>query len=103
MPCRDRHSAFWDDDTAGGELEGLLLLAGSVWTVSPRRDAPVRRVGEAEEQAYEAAVEPGDAASTEFVTAWTKVCGRSPDPSDAWDHAIKAVETVLAPAVAPNQ
>jgi hypothetical protein len=27
---------------------------------------------------------------------------RSPDPSDAWDHSIKAVEAVLRPIVCPN-
>ena len=43
-----------------------------------------------------------DEASEELSEAWVKAYGRSPDASDAWDHAIKAVEAVLRPAVEPN-
>ncbi len=44
---------------------------------------------------------PGDQASAELVEAWAKAYGLAPDPSDAWDHAIKAVEAVLIPIVVP--
>ena len=85
------------------KLKRLLGLSGSLWTVSTSGKELVVRVSEAEEQAYAAAVAPGDAASEELATAWSKLYGRAPDPSDAWDHAIKEVETVLSPIIAPEQ
>lgn len=97
-----RQGSQWQE-AAAGSLKTLLSLAGSAWTVSAGGGALVERVSDAEKQAYEAAVEPGDAASSELATAWAKIYGLSPDPSDAWDHAIKAVEEVLSPVVAPGQ
>lgn len=41
--------------------------------------------------------------STTLSVAWSNAYGRTPDASDSWDHAIKAVEHVLIPLVAPNQ
>ena len=38
-------------------------------------------------------------ASAELTEAWIRAYGRDPDPSDAWDHAIKAVEAILIPIV----
>ena len=53
--------------------------------------------------AFRKTTAPGDAASEELGDAWQKAYGRNPDPSDAWDHAIKAVEAILIPIVVPNQ
>jgi hypothetical protein len=47
--------------------------------------------------AYERAVAPQDVAGNELQEAWARALGRHPDASDAWDHAIKAVEAVLIP------
>src|SRR5699024_3232883 len=52
--------------------------------------------------AFEFAVSPGDAASWELREAWAAVFGRNPNPSDAWDHAIKAAEEVTIPSVIPK-
>jgi hypothetical protein len=41
--------------------------------------------------------------SAELAEAWSAAFGRHPDPSDAWDHAIKAVEELLIPIVLPNK
>jgi hypothetical protein len=43
-----------------------------------------------------------DLTSAELAEAWARAYGRNPDPSDAWDHAIKAVETVLISVVVPE-
>lgn len=83
-------------------LERSLYLAGSVWQVNERENGLDRRVSAGERQSYESAVTPADAASEQLRIAWTKVYGRHPDFSDAWDHAIKACEALLAPIVTPK-
>lgn len=85
------------------ELDRILLAAGSVWTVSADRRSLIRRVDRTAVAAYEAAAEPSDVASAELRAAWAACFGRSADASDAWDHAIKAVEAVAIPLVAPKQ
>ncbi|MCW2513600.1 MAG: hypothetical protein JWR11_2642 [Mycobacterium sp.] len=52
-------------------------------------------------RASRAAVE--DEASTELKEARSNAFGRNGDPSDAWDHSIKALEDLLIPIVVPNQ
>lgn len=81
-------------------LAMLLNVSGSAYTVMD--DNVVDRVGDEAQAVVDAATEPADQASTELGEAWTKAYGRSPDPSDAWDHAIKAVECVLQPVVEPK-
>jgi hypothetical protein len=51
---------------------------------------------------YEAAIAAADEAASELREAWANAFGRNGDPSDAWDHAIKAVEDVLIPEMMPN-
>ena len=83
------------------ELEQLLTDGGSVWSATS--EGLQRRVPPAVQDAYEAAVSPADVASDELEEAWSNVYGRHPDPSDAWDHAIKAVEAILIPIVCPTK
>jgi hypothetical protein len=85
------------------ELRGHLDAGKSVWGVAVDESGLERWVPEIESAAYEAAVVPGDAASDELVEAWNNLNGLHPDPSDAWDHAIKACEHILKPIVTPNQ
>jgi hypothetical protein len=85
-----------------GALKDILSMGASVWTVSEDDRALVRRVSDEEIVAYEVAMDPDDEIADELRTAWTAVYGRNPDPSDAWDHAIKAVELALWPIVTPN-
>jgi hypothetical protein len=94
-------SLSWDWKCS--ELGELLELAGSVWRVGPNRDRLVRRVDPTATAAFVRASSPGDVASAELKEAWTAAYGRNPDASDAWDHAIKAVEAVLIPIVTPNK
>ncbi len=83
-------------------LKSYLDLGGSVWTVTPDGLSLQRRVTAAEQDAYMAAVTPLDEASNQLKQAWRAAYGRDPDPSDAWDHSIKAVETLLWYLVIPN-
>ena len=83
-----------------GDLDQVLELGGSVWRATER--GLVRRVDPVAQEAYEQSTKAEDTASAELTEAWSRAHGRNPDPSDAGDHAIKAVETVLIPIVVPN-
>ncbi|MEV0581292.1 hypothetical protein [Nonomuraea sp. NPDC050310] len=85
------------------DLRDALELAGSAWTVADHNRALQRRVNETARLAAQAAMSPNDLASEELREAWAAAYDRSPNPSDAWDHSIKAVEAVLIPLVVPNQ
>lgn len=84
-----------------GYLESLLETARVNWTATPH--GLENRVDPTAIGAANAATSPADRASDELREAWHNVYGRSNDPSDAWDHAIKAVEEVLIPIVVPNK
>jgi hypothetical protein len=84
-------------------LNDTLRLGGSIWTIGEAGRALVRRVDATATAAKAAATSPNDEASRQLAEAWAKVYGRNPNASDAWDHAIKAVEAVLIPIVVPNQ
>ncbi|MFW3473477.1 hypothetical protein ACN24M_19625 [Streptomyces microflavus] len=86
-----------------GELERALALGGSAWMVGSDGDALQRRVDATAQASFESARTPSDTASEELRVAWSKAFSREADPSDAWDHAIKAVEAILIPLVVPKQ
>lgn len=83
------------------ELGGSLSLGGSIWQVAPGGKSLVERLDNTAIQQFTLAVTPDEEASTELAEAWEKAYGRNPNASDAWDHAIKAVETILIPIVCP--
>jgi hypothetical protein len=88
-----------------GNADGLtrvLQVGGSVWTVGESKHGLERRVSEATGQAFALAVAVSDPVAEELKQAWSAVFGRNPDSSDAWDHAIKAVEELLIPIVVPK-
>jgi len=91
----------WNASSADS-LRVHLAQGGSVWTVSPDNKSLQRAVEPQVQAAFELATSPADAASDELAEAWGKAYGRSPDPSDAWDHSIKAVEASLRSIVCPN-
>ena len=82
-------------------LERILTYGGSVWTAT--ENGLQRRVGLTAQASFEKASAPNDVASEELREAWSQAYGRNPNPSDAWDHAIKAAEAVLIPVVVPTQ
>lgn len=83
-------------------LDALLRDGGSIWTVSDTPRRLERRASEEEHELYVRATAHGDDAAEQLREAWGKVYGRDPNPSDAWDHAIKAVEILLHPVVSPT-
>jgi hypothetical protein len=89
-----------DEDDVGA-LDRILERGGSVWRSTDW--GLERRVDPVATAAFEMATGPEDTASAELDEAWTKAYGRDPDPSDAWDHAIKAVEAVLIDVVVPKK
>jgi hypothetical protein len=86
-----------------GDLRTALGMCGSAWTVSPGDDALVLRVEQTGHDQVEAVVADDDRASEDLVEAWNKGFGRELDPSDAWDHAIRAVEHIYSPLVLEKQ
>lgn len=85
------------------ELDSLLHSAASVWRVGDDRKSLVSVVGVEAQATYDAAISVADAASAQLAEAWANAFGRQGNPSDAWDHAIKALEAVLIPQVVPKQ
>lgn len=83
-------------------LRRYLRSGASIWTVAQGGKALELFVPAAESDAYAMATTPQDDASEHLAEAWTHIYGRHPDPSDAWDHAIKAVEALLWELVIPN-
>lgn len=83
-------------------LRQILETGASVWTLLPDGTGLQRRVEESALEAFSAAAAPDDAVSAELDEAWVAAFGRDPDPSDAWDHSIKAVEELLVPMVLPG-
>ncbi|MFC4050044.1 hypothetical protein ACFOY4_10145 [Actinomadura syzygii] len=84
-------------------LESALAEGGSAWRVSVEEKELQRRVSSAAQSMADKAMAVSDIASEELQAAWSAAYGRSPDPSDAWDHAIKAVEALWIPLIVPKQ
>jgi len=96
------HTLLLVDGKDGDGLQRLLTTGQSVWEVNEHWDGLRRRVPRTEQAAYDQAASADDEISRELQIAWQKVYGRHPDPSDAWDHAIKAVEAALWRIVMPD-
>lgn len=101
LDCLDLMLHLGGGHTAGN-LNSILRTGGSAWRVNDSKTGLERRVDESATAAFELVMSPGDAASLELREAWTAVFGRNPNPSDAWDHAIKAAEEVTIPLVIPK-
>ena len=85
------------------ELSLKLAVGRSVWDTAADGLSLVRRTDPTAAEQFKNAVAPNDVASKELAHAWSKVYGRNADSSDAWDHAIKAVEAILIPVVCPKK
>lgn len=85
------------------ELNTMLLEAGSVWSVGPRRGAPglVRRMSPSLTAAAESVMLEGHAGDR-LAEAWSAAFGLNPDPSRAYSLAVKAIEDAAIPVVAPR-
>lgn len=93
---------FHGREHMGERLIRVLGTAGSVWTVAEDYKGLVRVVTDEVQVTCGVATSVADGITAELREAWTNAFGRNGDPSDAWDHAIKAVESVLIPTIMPK-
>lgn len=93
---------YGPSEAAAESLQALLELSGSAYKVAADGVTLVDVTSTETEAIRAAATSRKDSASAELEEAWAKAFGRTPDPSDAWDHAIKAVESILRPVVEPK-
>lgn len=87
----------------GKRLIQLLDTAGSVWTVAEDYKSLSRVVSDEAQATFDLATAVADEAATELREAWANAFGRNGNPSDAWDHAIKAMEALFIPLVIPKK
>lgn len=90
------------DNNSSHILQAHLDAGASAWKVADDHRSLIRVVTSEMQATYGQATAVVDSAAAELKEAWAKAFGRIGDPSDAWDHAIKAVENVLIPAMMPN-
>jgi hypothetical protein len=83
------------------EVDRQLAYAHSIWMAT--KDGLEIRADPTAMDAFTEASAPADEASAQLEEAWANAYDRGGDPSDAWDHAIKAVEAILRPIVVPMQ
>lgn len=93
---------YFVNGTGSATLDRILQTGGSVWKAVDSPPGLERRVSEAATTAFDHVTAPADSVAVELREAWGAVFGRNPNPSDGWDHAIKAVEDVLIPTVLPK-
>ena len=84
-------------------LNQILLNGGSAWIADYEAKTLRRRLSREEEESLRTSLEPGDATATHLRDAWTAAWRRD-DPSavEAFDSAVKAIESILAPIVIPK-
>lgn len=94
--------AGWLQYTA--PLDEMLLNAGSKWKVGTRRGLPgfELRVPEGVSAASDAVIATSGGSGALLAEAWRAAFGRGPDPEEAYEKAIKAVEEAGARVVAPK-
>ena len=83
-------------------LRGILEDANSAWAIKDDGRGLILRVDATSTEAYRQASTPADDASTELEESWARAYGKDSNASDAWDHAIKAVEALYIPIVVPG-
>lgn len=81
-------------------LEAILSESGSLWRVG--EDRLERRVSEETTAMANAVISRNQRASEHIAEAWKDAFGRNPDPTGAYDEAIKGVEAALVPIVSPK-
>ena len=82
--------------------DALLETGGSAWTVDRALPGLAQRVSAAERDELDRATGVDDAAAEYLREAWAAAWGVSPDGEVAYDKAIKALEAMFGPVVAPK-
>ena len=84
-------------------LEQMLDEGGSAWRVAPDGKSLIERTLDAEHAAVKLAAQGDDQIAADIHTAWSAAWRREePSAVEAYAAAVKAVEGVLAPIVAPD-
>jgi hypothetical protein len=83
-------------------LEEILSTGASIYTVTSDGLGLMERIDPAALAQFADSIGLHDEVTEELAVAWSKAYGLHPDPSDAWDHSIKALEAALKPIVVPN-
>lgn len=89
-------------DVDAESLRRILDAAGHEFTVAPDGKSLMLRIDQTMAEAFNTATGPEDAASELMARAWGLAFGLHPEPAQGWGEAVKALETVLAPIVSPN-
>jgi hypothetical protein len=86
------------------ELTALLERGGSELTVGDRAGARglVKRVPEGAAEAARDIMDSGTSAGALLAEAWHATYGRNPDPEEAYEKAVKAVEAAGVAVVTPK-
>lgn len=89
------------DHESAVDLERVLLSNGSAWKVGLRDGLPglERRVPAGVQEAADMAMAGSGSAGRLLSEAWHSAFGVSPDPEEAYEKAIKAVEAAAIPVV----
>lgn len=93
----------WEKDSLN-TLEEILKRNGSAWKVGAREGYPglERRVPVGVQEAADHVMANTSHAGDILSEAWHAAFGVNPDPSKAYDRALKAVEAAMKKPVSPN-
>ncbi|WP_144420329.1 MULTISPECIES: hypothetical protein [Micromonospora] len=83
-------------------LNQILTDAGSAYEFSWNERCLVRRVDKTVSEAAQSVTSGRREAGRHLATAWTSAYGLNPDPSKAYDEAVRAVEAAAIPVVLPK-
>lgn len=85
------------------EIEETLAFAGSAYRFDQDARQLVRRVDDTATAAHSRAVQSiATDAADHLKAAWLSAYGVDPDPDQAYDEAVRAVEAVACPLLCPN-
>ncbi|GEM_PF-1173931 len=105
MAIGDPHMAYTFDESFVS-LNLILKESGSKWIAVPGGQHTAtfeERVNETAQEAYAATVSEATNLSGDFLKrAWSAGFGRNPNPSEAYNNAIKAMEAAAWPIVTPQ-
>ncbi|WP_098017707.1 hypothetical protein [Streptomyces sp. b62] len=98
----------WNTPAAAlrSQLDGVLTMGGSAYTITPDRDGLCLRVEETLRRTLDEAVQAAEAlqkdAGAHLREAFVAAYGIKPNPSVAYSQAVKAVEAVANPVFLPK-
>jgi len=91
------------DQNGWQTLQKHLDAGASAWKVADDHISLTQVVSDEVQATFDAATSVADDITTEMEEAWSNAFGRNGNPSDAWDHAIKALDALFIPLVVPSQ